>query len=167
MPAHPQPHCRRIAAGERLLLLSDGVLDRATLDGGTLGLDGILDAVRKAPAESAAGTLRAIEDAVREASTDPSPTTPRSSCSSRAAPPRADGRIEFRRGGKCVAMRFRPGAPLDAGQVQDRRGGGGRGLAVGGGAGGLILVVSWLSSASTSRAVRIRTRSGLRLGRAR
>ena len=38
-------------------------------------------------------------------------------------------------------MRFRPGARLDAGQVQDRRGGGGRGLAVGGGAGGLILVV--------------------------
>ena len=71
MPAHPQPHCRRIAAGERLLLLSDGVRDRATLDGGTLGLDGILDAVRKAPAESAAGTLRAIEDAVREATTDP------------------------------------------------------------------------------------------------
>jgi predicted metalloprotease len=38
-------------------------------------------------------------------------------------------------------MRFRPGARLDAGQVQDRRGRGGRGLAVGGGAGGLILVV--------------------------
>ena len=58
---------RRIASGERLLLLSDGVLDRPTLDGGTLGLDGIRDAVLKAPAESAAGTLRAIEDAVREA----------------------------------------------------------------------------------------------------
>jgi serine phosphatase RsbU (regulator of sigma subunit) len=71
MPAHPQPYCRRIAAGERLLLLSDGVRDRATLDGGTLGLDGILDVVSKAPAESAAGTLRAIEDAVREATTDP------------------------------------------------------------------------------------------------
>jgi predicted metalloprotease len=38
-------------------------------------------------------------------------------------------------------MRFRPGARLDAGQVQDRRGRGGRGLAVGGGAGGLVLVI--------------------------
>jgi predicted metalloprotease len=38
-------------------------------------------------------------------------------------------------------MRFRPGARLDAGQVQDRRGGGGRGLAVGGGATGLVVVV--------------------------
>jgi predicted metalloprotease len=40
-------------------------------------------------------------------------------------------------------MRFRPGARLDTGQVQDRRGasGGGRGLAVGGGATGLIVVV--------------------------
>ena len=28
MPAHPEPHCRRIAVGERLLLLSDGVRDR-------------------------------------------------------------------------------------------------------------------------------------------
>jgi predicted metalloprotease len=37
-------------------------------------------------------------------------------------------------------MRFRPGARLDTGQVQDRRGGG-RGLAVGGGATGLIVVV--------------------------
>jgi uncharacterized protein len=41
-------------------------------------------------------------------------------------------------------MRFRPGARLDAGQVQDARGargGGGRGLAVGGGAGTLVIVV--------------------------
>jgi predicted metalloprotease len=39
-------------------------------------------------------------------------------------------------------MRFRPNARLDAGQVQDRRGmGGGRGLAVGGGAGTLIVIV--------------------------
>jgi predicted metalloprotease len=37
-------------------------------------------------------------------------------------------------------MRFRPGARLDAGQVQDRRGGG-RGLAVGGGAGTIVVVI--------------------------
>ncbi len=39
-------------------------------------------------------------------------------------------------------MRFRPGARLDPGQVQDARGGGGgRGLAVGGGATGIIVVI--------------------------
>jgi uncharacterized protein len=38
-------------------------------------------------------------------------------------------------------MRFRPNARLDAGQVQDRRGVGGRGIAVGGGVGTLLVVV--------------------------
>jgi predicted metalloprotease len=39
-------------------------------------------------------------------------------------------------------MKFRPGARLDPGQVQDRRGmGGGRGIAVGGGAGTLLIVL--------------------------
>ena len=41
-------------------------------------------------------------------------------------------------------MRFRPGARLDPGQVQDRRGGGGgggRGVAVGGGLGTIVVVV--------------------------
>ena len=39
-------------------------------------------------------------------------------------------------------MKFRPGARLETGQVQDRRGmGGGRGLAVGGGAGTIIVVL--------------------------
>jgi serine phosphatase RsbU (regulator of sigma subunit) len=71
MPGHKPVQHRRVAVGERLLLLSDGVLDRPTLDGGTIGLDGIRQAVLKAPADSAAGTLRAIEDAVREAIEDP------------------------------------------------------------------------------------------------
>jgi predicted metalloprotease len=38
-------------------------------------------------------------------------------------------------------MRFRPGARLDASQVQDRRGVGGRGVAVGGGLGTVVVVV--------------------------
>ena len=67
MPGEKAVQSRRISAGERLLLLSDGVLNRPTLGRGLLGLDGIHHAVLKAPAESAAGTLRAIEDAVREA----------------------------------------------------------------------------------------------------
>ena len=38
-------------------------------------------------------------------------------------------------------MKFRPGARLDTGQVQDRRGIGGRGVAVGGGAGTILVVL--------------------------
>jgi predicted metalloprotease len=38
-------------------------------------------------------------------------------------------------------MRFRKGARLDPGQIQDRRGMGGRGIAVGGGAGTILIVV--------------------------
>ena len=38
-------------------------------------------------------------------------------------------------------MKFRPGARLDTGQVQDRRGMGGRGVAVGGGAGTILVVL--------------------------
>jgi len=71
MPDNPEVQSRRLSIGERLILLSNGVLDRPTRAGGTLGLDGIREAVRKAPPESAAGTLRAIEDAVREAVDDP------------------------------------------------------------------------------------------------
>lgn len=71
LPAEPEVHRRRLADGERLILLSDAVLERPMLDGGTLGLDGVRDVVAKAPLVSAAGTLRAIEDAVREAVEDP------------------------------------------------------------------------------------------------
>jgi serine phosphatase RsbU (regulator of sigma subunit) len=70
-PADPPVHERRLEDGDRLMLLSDAVLDRPTLDGGTLGLDGVAEAVVKAPVASAAGTLRAVEDAVREAVEDP------------------------------------------------------------------------------------------------
>src|SRR4051812_6285804 len=49
--------------------------------------------------------------------------------------------MRSRAAGNAGAMRFRPGARLDAGQVQDRRGVGGRGVAVGGGLGGIVVVV--------------------------
>jgi serine phosphatase RsbU (regulator of sigma subunit) len=71
MPDEKPARSRRILSGERVILLSDGVLDRPTTDGGRLGLEGIRGAVGKAPADSAAGTLRAIEDAVRESVSDP------------------------------------------------------------------------------------------------
>jgi len=71
LPAEPVAQERRLADGERLLLLSDAIIDRPTVDGETLGLPGIREAVAKAPLTSAAGTLRAVEDAVREAVEDP------------------------------------------------------------------------------------------------
>jgi uncharacterized protein len=48
--------------------------------------------------------------------------------------------------GNAGAMRFRPGARLDTDQVQDRRGVGGRGVAVGGGLGGIVVVVGVVNS---------------------
>jgi serine phosphatase RsbU (regulator of sigma subunit) len=71
MPGEKTVQQRALAAGERLLLLSDGILHRPTVGGGTLGVEGIHQAVLKAPDTSAAGTLRAIEDAVRESVQDP------------------------------------------------------------------------------------------------
>lgn len=62
---------RRLNPGERMLLLSDGILGRPTRDGGRLGVGGVHAAAAKAHHRSAAGTVRAIEDAVRESVVDP------------------------------------------------------------------------------------------------
>ncbi|MDX6713966.1 MAG: hypothetical protein QOH30_524 [Baekduia sp.] len=70
LPAQPEVNERRLVDGDRLLLLSDAIVDRPLLGGGTLGLEGVRAAVAKAPLASAAGTLRAVEDAVREAVQD-------------------------------------------------------------------------------------------------
>ncbi len=66
MPASAPVQTRRLEVGQRLLLLSDGILGRPTTDGGTLGVDGVHQAALKAHDTTAAGTLRAIEDRVRE-----------------------------------------------------------------------------------------------------
>ena len=62
---------RQVQPGQRLLLLSDGVLDRRTHDGGQFGLDGIRAAIASAGDISAASTVRALEDALLAASSDP------------------------------------------------------------------------------------------------
>jgi serine phosphatase RsbU (regulator of sigma subunit) len=61
---------RRLEPGDRLLLLSDGVLDRRTTRGVPFGLRGVRAAVARA-APGAAATVRAIEDAIATASADP------------------------------------------------------------------------------------------------
>jgi serine phosphatase RsbU (regulator of sigma subunit) len=61
----------RLAPGERLLLLSDGVLDRRTHAGGAFGLDGVRAAVRGVESEAAAPIVRRLEDAITAASADP------------------------------------------------------------------------------------------------
>ncbi len=62
---------RRLQPGERLLLVSDGVLDRRTRGGDPFGLPGAQAAITDAPDVAAASTVRALEDAITAASTDP------------------------------------------------------------------------------------------------
>lgn len=62
---------RRLEPGERLLLISDGVLDRHTHTGAEFGLDGVRTAIAAAQHAAAAPTLRALEDAITAASSDP------------------------------------------------------------------------------------------------
>jgi serine phosphatase RsbU (regulator of sigma subunit) len=62
---------RRLEPGERLLLLSDGVLERRRLDGEPFGLDGVRGAIADALDAAAASTVRALQDAITAASADP------------------------------------------------------------------------------------------------
>jgi serine phosphatase RsbU (regulator of sigma subunit) len=61
---------RRLAPGDRLLLVSDGVLDRVTHGGGRFGLDGVRAALGEVEDPSPAPTIRALEDAITGASAD-------------------------------------------------------------------------------------------------
>jgi serine phosphatase RsbU (regulator of sigma subunit) len=62
---------RRLGSGERLLLVSDGVLNRQTENGGTFGLDGIQRAVSGLEPQTAAATAMAILRAVSESWREP------------------------------------------------------------------------------------------------
>jgi serine phosphatase RsbU (regulator of sigma subunit) len=55
---------RRLNPGDRVLLISDGVLERRTHGGKHFGLDGIRNAIRKATGPTPAETVRALENAV-------------------------------------------------------------------------------------------------------
>jgi len=55
---------RRLHPGDRVLLISDGVLERRTHGGKHFGLDGIRNAIRKATGPTPAETVRALENAI-------------------------------------------------------------------------------------------------------
>lgn len=61
---------RRLEPGERLLLISDGVLDRRTSAGESFGMAGV-GAALAGTHGAAASTVRALEDAITAASSDP------------------------------------------------------------------------------------------------
>jgi serine phosphatase RsbU (regulator of sigma subunit) len=56
---------RRLVDGDRLVLASDGVLERTSEDGKALSMEGVVDAVRDAPYASAAGAVSAVEAVLR------------------------------------------------------------------------------------------------------
>jgi len=55
---------RQLTSGERLILLTDGIVQRRTDTGGTFGVDGIRRAVRHADSASAPATAMAIAKAI-------------------------------------------------------------------------------------------------------
>jgi serine phosphatase RsbU (regulator of sigma subunit) len=61
----------RLSPGERILLASDGIIERPTADGTLFGTDGIHRAARGVTPTSASSTVKAIEDAVLSASSEP------------------------------------------------------------------------------------------------
>lgn len=62
---------RQLHPGERLLLVTDGIINRKMEDGGTFGLDGISTALERAENQTAASTAMAIQQAVTECWREP------------------------------------------------------------------------------------------------
>ena len=62
---------RRLRSGERLILLTDGVTERRTEDGGQFGVDGVRSALERAESPTAAATAMAIQEAVRDCWAEP------------------------------------------------------------------------------------------------
>lgn len=62
---------RQFTSGERLILLTDGIIDRKVKGGGTFGLDGVKSAIERASNPTAAATAMAIQEAVTSCWTEP------------------------------------------------------------------------------------------------
>jgi serine phosphatase RsbU (regulator of sigma subunit) len=57
--------------GQRLVLVTDGLINRRTQDGGTFGVDGLRRALERADAATAAATAMAIQHAVTDCWSEP------------------------------------------------------------------------------------------------
>ena len=66
-----EPAERQLRPGERLLLLTDGVLHRRTEDGAQFGVEGIRSALDRAESPTAAATAMAIQTAVTDCWAEP------------------------------------------------------------------------------------------------
>jgi serine phosphatase RsbU (regulator of sigma subunit) len=62
---------RRLRPGERLLLVTDGIIERRLASGGNFGIEGIKQAIHEARSESAASTAMAIQQAVTDSWREP------------------------------------------------------------------------------------------------
>jgi serine phosphatase RsbU (regulator of sigma subunit) len=66
-----KPTSRQLHSGERLILVTDGVIARKMEGGGTFGVEGIRDALARADSPTAAWTAMAIQRAVSECWREP------------------------------------------------------------------------------------------------
>ncbi len=62
---------RQFTSGERLILLTDGIIDRKVTGGGTFGVEGVKNAIERASNPTAASTAMAIQDAVTSCWSEP------------------------------------------------------------------------------------------------
>lgn len=66
-----KPKSRQLHPGERLILLTDGIISRRMEGGGTFGVDGIKEALERADNPTAASTAMAIQQAVTDCWREP------------------------------------------------------------------------------------------------
>ena len=62
---------RQLRAGERLILVTDGIVNRRMEGGGTFGVDGLKEALERTDSTSAASTAMAIQQSVTECWREP------------------------------------------------------------------------------------------------
>jgi serine phosphatase RsbU (regulator of sigma subunit) len=65
------PASRQLHSGERLILLTDGIISRRMERGGTFGIDGLKQAIEQADNPTAASTAMAIQNAITDCWREP------------------------------------------------------------------------------------------------